>query len=187
MIRGGEDEPKPGQDYLMNGPAIIHHDGMDLVHHNDYKRVKGRLDSAVGLKDEMKAARLELETTVSDLKEQLETATAMTSLSKCVKKGRNFLNQRRKDFTPEDHDNERKINEKVKEMFPDYHYPPEGWDRYSETPRTICGIIMRVVTVKNDKDRKKYWELLGGAMANRAWIDQRSWIDKGLRKEFTGE
>ena len=69
MMGENEDGPDPGQDYHIKGPAIINHDGMDLVHINEHKRVKGRLDSAKELKEEEKAARLELETNVSDLKE----------------------------------------------------------------------------------------------------------------------
>ena len=120
--------------------------------------------------------------------EHIKESTAQVSeLSKrdkwsTVKKGRNNFIERRRWFTPEDNTNESNINAKVKELFLNNHYPPEGWHRFSENKNTVCEHVMGSVSLSHGQDTKRYWEDFAGEITNRCWIDLRTIRDKHVSK-----
>ena len=94
---------------------------------------------------------------------------------------------RRQYFSPEDHINENNIITKVKELFVNNSYPPEGWHRYSENENTVCGQVMGCVSLSHGQDMNRYWHDFAGAVANRTWIDLRSAKDNHVSKVVKGE
>ena len=93
------------------------------------------------------------------MREQAKWSTA--------KKGRNSFSKRRKEFTPGDHANEHNICTKVKELFANNHYPPEGWHLYSENSNTACGHVMSGVSLSRGQDKKKYWDHFAGSITEQ--------------------
>ena len=169
----------PGMDINMKGPTVSTHNGKEWVHINDYRRVKRTLNSYVKEKEWDGETIKELNAQVSNLRGRHKYSA--------VKRGRNSLNDRRQNFSPEDHLNENNIMAKVKEIFPNVSYPPEGWHRYSENENTVCGQVMGSVSLSHGQDMQDYWHEFAAAVANRTWIDLRSIKDKHVSKVVKGE
>jgi len=168
-----------GCDISMLGPTVITHDGKDWVHIDDYRRVKRKYKERENQKEWDAETIKDLTVQVSELREQGKWST--------TKKGRNTLAKRRKEFTPEDHMNENNIYAKVKKLHENNPYPPDRWDLYSENKNTVCGHVMSCVNLSHGQDKKRYWNLMAGAMVNRCWIDMRTAQDKCVQKVYKGE
>ena len=85
---------------------------------------------------------------------------------------------RRQYFSPEDHLNKNNIITKVKRLFMNNSYPPEGWHWYSENKNIVCGQVMGSVSLSHGRDMKRYWHDFAGAVENQTWIDLRGIKDK---------
>lgn len=68
-------------------------------------------------------------------------------------------------------------------------FPKPGWSAYSETPGTVCAVIMNDVSLPygiTEGEKRKLWDGFIKKMLNRMLTQAKNRITQDLRKQFNG-